>query len=135
MYSRERKQRMSILDKIQAKKLGITIEEYKEKEQLARAIWCNLLSEEKVIDPFVHMQVHKRLAIVDAMFYTAIINFGTLIYNKIYNLGMPEKEMIIGGIVILIIWFIGKFIIYHHDMKQFEKRVEEIAEWDNAGRI
>lgn len=123
---------ISALDKMQVKKLGITVEEYKEKEQTARTIWYQLISEGKVYNPFYHVPSNKRLVAVGTVGIIALFYIFLLVYNAVANIGAETKGMWILFAISTVIYIIGEFTMYHHDMKEFEKRVNLIATWEDT---
>ena len=109
---------MKILDKISAKKLGISVERYKETLETADAIWINLYQEKKVINPFVHLREDKILSIIKVVEYFIIV-YGLL------NMSGKDLQIIF---ICLSFVLLGRFFINIYDMKQFKKKVEELAE-------
>ena len=116
---------ISRLDKIQAKKLGIGVEEYKAREQTVSVIWYKLFNEGKVISPPPYITVHKGLLFVESIGVIALFNLALLIYNAIGGFGLVTKDIWITAILSAVLYIIGKLIIHSHDMRQLEKYVEE----------
>lgn len=125
---------MNIVDKFQAKKLGVSEERYNEADKIAQTIWKTLISEGKVINPFIHIRMPKSLMFIQLIFIIAMIDLGIIIYNKIFSFEIPETAMLITGIVYIMVALIGDYMIYRHDIKQFEKYSEEILEWEKDHR-
>lgn len=123
---------VSRLDKIQAKKLGISVEEYREREQTVSVIWYKLFNEGKVISPPPYITVHKGLLFVESIGFIALFNLALLIYNAIGGLGLATKGIWITAILSAVLYIIGKLIIHYHDMRQLEKYVEEMAAWEDG---
>lgn len=121
---------MNIMDKFWAKRFGVSEERYKESEKIASTIWKTLFCEGKVINPFIHIKTNKGLFVVDGMFIVAMVNFMLLFYNRIYNLNLPKTELLIVVSIFILLFLIGNFLIYRHDMKQFNERLEEIVKWE-----
>lgn len=118
------------MDKFQAKKLGVSEEQYKESEKIAETIWKTLFTEGKVIDPFMHIGMNKWLAITEGLFIISMTNFVLLFYSEIYNLNLPKTGLLIIMSIFILLFLSGKFLIYRHDMKQFNQRLEEIVKWE-----
>lgn len=118
------------MDKFQAKKLGVSEEQYKESEKIATTIWKTLFAEGKVIDPFMHIGMNKWLAITEGLFIISMTNFVLLFYNGIYNLNLPKTGLLIITSIFILLFLIGNFLIYRHDMKRFNQRLEEIVKWE-----
>lgn len=125
---------MNIVDKFQAKRLGVSEEKYEEAGKIACTIWKNLISEGKVINPFVHIKMPKSLMFIQVIFIIAMIDIGMLVYNKIFNIEIPETAMLVIGIVYITLALVGEYMVYHYDIKQFEKCLEEIVKWDKEHR-
>lgn len=121
---------MNFMDKFQAKKLGVSEEQYKESEKIATTIWKTLFAEGKVIDPFMHIGMNKWLAITEGLFIISMTNFVLLFYNGIYNLNLPKTGLLIITSIFILLFLIGNFLIYRHDMKRFIQRLEEIVKWE-----
>lgn len=121
---------MNFMDKFQAKKLGVSEEQYKESEKIAETIWKTLFTEGKVIDPFMHIGMNKWLAITEGLFIISMTNFVLLFYSEIYNLNLPKTGLLIIMSIFILLFLSGKFLIYRHDMKQFNQRLEEIVKWE-----
>lgn len=118
------------MDKFQAKKLGVSEEQYKESEKIATTIWKTLFTEGKVIDPFMHIGMNKWLAIIEGLFIISMTNFVLLFYNGIYNLNLPKTGLLIITSIFILLFLFGKFLAYRYDMKQFNVRLEEIVKWE-----
>lgn len=123
----ERTENMNIVDKFQAKRLGVSEERYRESEKIAMTIWNNLISEGKVMNPYIHIKLNKGFVVVEMWFIISIVNFILFFYSNVFNLAIPKKEILIIGIIHMLLFLVGMFIMYRHDIKQFEKRVEEIS--------
>ncbi len=121
---------MNFMDKFQAKKLGVSEEQYKESEKIATTIWKTLFTEGKVIDPFMHIGMNKWLAIIEGLFIISMTNFVLLFYNGIYNLNLPKTGLLIITSIFILLFLFGKFLAYRYDMKQFNVRLEEIVKWE-----
>lgn len=120
---------MKIMDKISAKRLGISVEDYREKVKMAQEIWNNLYMERKIIDPSSYHHKDIRLCLSDSLFYLIMLYVVVLVV--ILTLGFEvTKYYFYPGIFLCVLYLIGKFLIYKHDINQFNKRVEEIAEWE-----
>lgn len=121
------------MDKISAKRLGISVEEYREKVKIAQGIWNNLYVERKIIDPFLYHHKDIRLRLSDSLFYLMVLYLLELVV--IITLGFEiTKYYFYPCIFLCVLYLIGRFLIYKHDIKQFNKRVEEIAEWEKEHR-
>lgn len=121
---------MNIMDIFQEKRLGVSEGRYKESEKIAAIIWKTLFCEGKVIDPFMHMGMNKWLAVIEGLFIISMTNFVLLFYNGIYNLNLPKTGLLIITSIFILLFLIGNFLIYRHDMKQFNQRLEEIVKWE-----
>ena len=121
---------MSIVDKFQARRLGVSLKQYQESEKMAAIIWKTLFCEGKVIDPFMHIGMNKRLAITEGLFIISMTNFVLLFYNGIYNLNLPKTGLLIITSIFILLFLSGKFLAYRYDMKQFNERLEEIVKWE-----
>ena len=121
---------MNIVDKFQAKRLGVSEEKYNEADKISQTIWKNLISEGKVINPYMHIKMPKSLMFIQLIFIIAMIDFGVIIYNKIFSIEIPETAMLNTGIAYITVALIGDYIIYRHDIKQFGKCLEKIAKWE-----
>lgn len=121
---------MNIIDKYQAKRLGVSEERYIESEKTASTIWKILFCEGKVIAPFMHIRMNVGLVAVEFLFGIAVVNCTLLFCNKIYGLGMLESGLLLIAIASMSLFLIEKFLIYCHDMKQFHERLEEIVKWE-----
>ena len=118
---------MNIMDKFQAKRLGVSEEKYKESEKIAEKIWRTLYCEGKIIDPFMHIKMNIWLLVAEGMFIVAMANLVLLFYNRIYNIGMQESVQF-SIVTVAIFWFlVARILIYRHDMKHFHEYVEEIV--------
>ncbi len=122
-----RNKNMNIVDKFQAKILGVSEERYRESEKITMTIWNNLISEGKVMNPYIHIKINKGFVVVEIWFIISMVNFILFFYSKVFNLAIPKKEILIIGIIHMLLFLVGMFIMYRHDIKQFEKRVEEIS--------
>lgn len=121
---------MNIMDKFQEKRLGVSEGRYKESEKIAETIWKTLFTEGKVIDPFMHIGMNKWLPITEGLYIISMTNFVLLFYNGIYNLNLPKTGLLIITSIFILLFLIGNFLIYRHDMKQFNQRLEEIVKWE-----
>lgn len=121
---------MNIVDKFQAKRLKVSEERYKESEKIAETIWKTLYCEGKIVDPFIHIRMNKWLAVVEGLFVIFITNLVLLFYSRVYNLNLPQTGLLIITGIFILLFLIGKFQIYHHDMKQFNARLNEIIKWE-----
>lgn len=120
---------MNIMDKFQEKRLGVSEGRYKESEKIAAIIWKTLFCEGKVIDPFMHMGMNKWLAIIEGLFIISMTNFVLIFYNEIYNFNLPKTGLLIITSIFILLFLFGKFLAFRYDMKQFNKRLEEIVKW------
>ena len=123
---------MNIIDKFQAKRVGVSEKRYNEADKIAQAIWKNLISEGKIINPFMHIRMPKSLMFIQLIFIIAMVDFGVIIYNKIFSIEIPETAMLVTGIAYITVTLIGDYMVYRHDIKQFEKYLEEIVKWEKA---
>ena len=121
---------MKLMDKISAKKLGISVEEYREKVKIAQEIWNNLYMERKIIDPSLYCHKDIRLFLVDFMFDFVVLYLLALVVALALGLEVTRDYFYL-CIMSCVLYLIGRFLIYKHDIKQFNKRVEEIAEMEN----
>ena len=121
---------MNIIDKFQAKRVGVSEKRYNEADKIAQAIWKNLISEGKIINPFMHIRMPKSLMFIQLIFIIAMVDFGVIIYNKIFSIEIPETAMLVTGIAYITVALIGDYMVYRHDIKQFEKYLEEIVKWE-----
>ena len=123
---------INVLDKMQAKRLGLSTEEYKETEQTARTIWYNLMKNGKIYNPFFHLPTSKLKIVTGTVGTIAMFYLSLLIYNAVANLGADTKGMWILFIISTVIYVVGEFAMYYHDMKEFEKYVDKIATWEDT---
>lgn len=65
---------MNIVDKFQAKRLGVSEKRYNEADKIAQTIWKNLISEGKIINPFMHIRMPKSLMFIQLIFIIAMID-------------------------------------------------------------
>lgn len=121
---------MKLMDKISAKKLGISVEEYREKVKIAQEIWNNLYMERKIIDPSLYCHKDIRLFLVEFMFDFVVLYLLALVVALALGLEVTRDYFYL-CIMSCVLYLIGRFLIYKHDIKQFNKRVEEIAEMEN----
>lgn len=121
---------MNIMDKFQEKRLGVSEGRYKESEKIVKTIWKTLFAEGKVIDPFMHIGMNKWLTITEGLFIISMTNLVLLFYNGIYNLNLPKTGLLIITSIFILLFLSGKFLAYRYDMKQFNKRLEEIVKWE-----
>lgn len=121
---------MNIMDKFQEKRLGVSEGRYKESEKIAETIWKTLFTEGKVIDPFMHIGMNKWLPITEGLYIISMTNFVLLFYSEIYNLNLPKTGLLIITSIFILLFLSGKFLTYRYDMKQFNKRLEEIVKWE-----
>ena len=111
---------MMIIDKVHAKILGVSKEKYNEADKIAQIIWKNLISDGKVINPFMHIRMPKSLMFIQLIYIIAMIDLGVIIYSKIFSFEIPETAMLITGIAYITVALIGDYMVYRHDIKQFE---------------
>lgn len=121
---------MNIMNKFQAKRLRVSERRYKESEKIAATIWKTLFCEGKVINPFIHIGMNKRLAIIEGLFFISMTNLVLLFYNRIYNLNLPKTGLLIVTSIFILLFLSGMFLAYRYDMKQFNVRLEEIVKWE-----
>lgn len=103
---------MNIVDKYQAKRLGISEEKYEENSKIAETIWKILFCEGIIIDPFMHIRMNRRLVAIDGLFIIALVSCTFLFYNRTYSFRLLELVLLLIAIVSMFLFLIGKFLIY-----------------------
>ena len=117
------------MDRANAKKVGMSLEEWLEKKQTAKTMWLQLYNEDKVIDLYSQIPMHIGALIVDFLGWLMSFYLTLLVYNKVGNYGLPTKPLSILAIIFTVMWIVGMTIIFVHDKKAFDKYLEKIVTW------
>lgn len=121
---------MKIVDKIHAKILGVSEERYKEATNIAEDIWVSLYKENKIIDPSAHLiNVGISYDFGNLVWGLETLSLWAIVIINFPNIDFKTINILIPAICSLI-YFICRFFVYKHDMKQFNQRLKEIIEID-----
>ena len=117
------------MDRANAKKVGMSLEEWLEKKQTTKTMWLQLYNDDKVIDLYSQIPEHIAVLIVNFFGWAMTFYVTLLVYNKVGNYELPTKPLSILAIIFTVLFLVGKSIICVHDTKAFNKYLEKIATW------